>query len=97
MRTCSLEYFIDFGYVCGIITIVVLLCTRFPTLCKKRAGATDRYGDLYNCITFLTALFTALLILAIWQGGGVNMVSNLGAGVTLHFAITVGSRVEGRT
>ena len=76
----------------------VLLCTRFPTPRKGKAGATDRRGNLYNLKT-LVNLFLSLLLLvfAAWQKGVGDMVGNVAIEFAVHLTIAVGSRVQVRT
>jgi len=76
----------------------VLLSTRFPTPHERGAGATDRRGNLSNLKTLLTILLTMLLFaFAAWQEGVVPMATAIAIEMAVHFAITVGSRVEDRT
>ena len=76
----------------------VLFSTRFPTPQKRGAGAADRYDNLSNRKTLLIILLATLLFaFAAWQEGVVPMATAIAIEMAVHFAITVGSRVEDRT
>ena len=79
-------------------TGLVLLCTRFPTLLKRSAGATDRNGEINNRRSwFVLFVMVLLFVFAAWQEGVVAMLSAVAVEFAVHFAIVVGSRVERRT
>jgi len=89
------------------INKLVLPSTRFPTPTKKTgAGATDcnsihrrKVRIAGSKVTFwlMVTTLVGLLLCAAHQGGVFNMTNNLLIEFAAHFAITVGSRVDGRT
>ena len=69
--------------------------TRFPTPVKG-AGATDHYSDssLVRTIAMIVAT-TMLCVLAVVVEGVPSMLAAIAVNLAAHFAIVVGSRVEG--
>jgi hypothetical protein len=70
------------------------------------AGATDRNSIHCRKVTIagskmtfwlMVTMLVGLLLCAAYQGGVSNMANNLLIEFAAHFAITVGSRVDGRS